>query len=86
VQHLPMAPQAIILLSQQAADRRGTGPAVHCLRQATQPRPNPLLPGTRIAGGLWFYQLSRVFQQRGIFFSTRGRPPPGSRTRSVGRP
>lgn len=86
VQHLAMAAQAVALLSQQATDGGGTGPAIQRLRQASQPRPHPFFFRTGIAGGFRFHQSSKVRQDRRIFFSTRGRPPPGSRTRSVGRP
>src|SRR5258708_1758836 len=55
------------------------------LRQRTQPRAHPLFVRTRIAGGFGIDTLLQIRDQRRIFFSVRGRPPPGSRTWSVGR-
>jgi len=86
VQHLAMAAQTVALLPQQATDGGGAGPAIQRLRQASQPRPHPFFCRAGIAGGFRFHQSSKVRQDCRIFFSTGGRPPPGSRTRSVGRP
>lgn len=49
VQHFAMTPQSEFLLSQQATDRGGTTALVQRFRQPAQPRPHPLLFGTRIA-------------------------------------
>lgn len=86
VEHLAMAPQSVLLLPQQATDRGWTGTAVQGLRQTPQPGAYPFLVRAGIAGHLRLYETSEVLKQGQIFFSTRGRPPPGNRTRSVGRP
>ena len=85
VEHLAMASQPQILIAQKPGDGGGTRPAIQFFRQASQPRPHPLFVRTRIARRFRIDALQQVVDQRGIFFSTRGLPPPSQRIRSVGR-
>ena len=85
VQHFAVASQSELLLPQQPADGRRTGAAIQLLRQRSQPRPHPLFFRTRIAGRFRSDAAQQVGDQGRIFFSTRGRPPPGSRTWPIGR-
>lgn len=85
VQHLAVAAQSKLPASQQPANGCRAGPTVQCLRQPAEPRPHPLFLGARIPGRFRINALQEVGNERWIFFSTRGRPPPGRRTWSTGR-
>jgi hypothetical protein len=86
VQRLSVAAQPELLLAQQSADGGRTGAAIEFLRQRSQTRTAPFLAGTGIAGGFGSDAFQQIDDERRIFFSMRGRPPPGSRIRSEGRP
>ena len=85
VQHFAVTSLAVLRFSQQSTDRRWTAAVIQLHGQPSQPRADPLLVGTRIAGCFGINALQQVGDQGRVFFSTRGRPPPGRRTRSVGR-
>ena len=85
VQHFAVATQSLLLVTQQTADGRWTGALVQLLRQRTQARAHPFLVRTWIAGRFGIDATLQSNDQSRIFFSTRGRPPPASRTRWAGR-
>jgi hypothetical protein len=73
--------------SQQPPHHVGAGASTQLLGQFSQAVADPF---RRVSGGrprrFRFDSAQQVGCQRRIFFSRGGRPPPGKRTRSVGRP
>jgi hypothetical protein len=80
--------QRVIVLFQQPPNGRGAYPVAalaQSLTQLAQARPHPLTFTGRIPRCLRLDPLQQFGLDQRVFFSTGGRPPPASRTRSVGR-
>jgi hypothetical protein len=81
--------QRVSQILQQPAYRWRTGrmPGIaQALAQRAQAATYPFLITRRIARRFRRYHIIQNSSYRPVFFSTSGRPPPGRRTRSVGRP
>ena len=70
-------------LVQQPSD--GARSMVEAASQLSQAQPHETPPRGRVASDLRLHRLLQLLLDLGRFFSTGGRPPPGSRVRFVGR-
>ena len=66
--------------------RHGTRGKVNPPGQLPQTQPHKPMPRRRVAAGFRFHQGFQAVLDPGRFFSTHGRPAPGKRTLSAGRP
>lgn len=78
-----------IILAQQTPNR-AAGQLIplrdHPALDFAQAALDPTLPILRVSCHIVFDKLQQIALYCGVFFSTLGRPPPGKRPRSVGRP
>ena len=83
---LPVPTQPIPIGPKQTTQGRRTSPVTLGLGQSPKAGANPLGPGLGAPGRLRFNKFDQVRKEGRIFLKTPLAPPPGCRTRSVGRP
>ena len=85
---LHVDPQRVVMLFQQAADGRRAGRITRWrqpMTQLAQTTADPLPLAHRVTRRCRRDQVQECSGHQRVFFSARGRPAPGPRTRSVGR-